>query len=261
MTIMRITFACLLATVALVAAACGGGSDTVPTGAIAVVGGTDISKNDLDELIAQAKKGYESQNQDFPKAGTPEYQSIQTQYVAYLVELEQLRQAAEELGVSVSEKDVDAAEKELIKTRFNGKRSEYEKALAQQGFTAEQYRENALEVSALSTKIFDLVTKDVKVTEQEILAYYTQNQSVRDARVTRRSPHPHRREGRRRQGRLRGEQGQGGRDLRAARGRRRLRRAGEGELCGSREQGLGREAHDLARPDRSRVRQGLVRAR
>ena len=177
MTAVRITLACLLATVALVAAACGGGSDTVPTGAIAVVGGTDISKNDLDELIAQAKKGYESQNQDFPKAGTPEYQSIQTQYVAYLVELEQLRQAAEELGVSVSEKDVDAAEKELIKTRFNGKRSEYEKALAQQGFTAEQYRENALEVSALSTKIFDVVTKDVKVTEQEILAYYTQNQS------------------------------------------------------------------------------------
>ena len=177
MTITRITFACLLATVALVAAACGGGSDTVPTGAIAVVGGTDIAKKNLDELIAQAKKGYESQNQDFPKAGTPEYQSIQTQYVAYLVELEQLRQAAEELGVSVSEKDVDAAEKELIKTRFNGKRSEYEKALEQQGFTAAQYRENALEVSALSTKIFNVVTKDVKVTEQEILAYYTQNQS------------------------------------------------------------------------------------
>jgi len=177
MTPLRIMLACLVALVALVAAACGSGSDTVPTGAIAVVDGTDISKQDLDELIEQAKKGYESQNQDFPKAGTPEYQSIQTQYVAYLVELEELRQAAEELGVSVSEKDVDAAEAELIKTRFEGKRSEYEKALEQQGFTAAQYRKNALEVSALSTKIFDVVTKDVKVTEQEILAYYTQNQS------------------------------------------------------------------------------------
>ena len=61
--------------------------------------GTEISKAELDELIAQAKKGYESQNQEFPKAGTPEYQSIQTQYVAYLVELEELRQAAEELGI------------------------------------------------------------------------------------------------------------------------------------------------------------------
>ena len=177
MTPLRITLACLLATVALAAAACGGGSESVPSGAIAVVNGTEISKADLDQLITQAKKGYESQNQDFPKAGTPEYQSIQTQYVAYLVELEELRQAAEELGISVSEKDVDAAEKKLIDERFDGKRADYEKALEKQGFTAEQYRENALEVSALSSKIFDEVTKDAKVTDQEILEYYTQNQS------------------------------------------------------------------------------------
>ena len=177
LTAIRVTLACLLATVALAVAACGGGSDSVPTGAIAVVDGTDISKADLDELITQAKKGYESQNQEFPKAGTPEYQSIQTQYVAYLVELEELRQAAEELGVSVSKKDVDDAEEKLIDERFDGKRADYEKALEKQGFTAEQYRENALEVSTLSTKIFEVVTKDSKVTEQEILEYYTQNQS------------------------------------------------------------------------------------
>jgi foldase protein PrsA len=141
------------------------------------VNGTEISKADLDELIAQAKKGYESGNQQFPKAGTPEYQSIQTQYVAYLVELEEFKQAASDLGLSVTKKDVDAAENEIIKSRFDGKRSEYEKALKQQGFTAEQYREKALEVSALSKKIFDEVTKDVKVSEAEILQYYTENQS------------------------------------------------------------------------------------
>ena len=174
---LRITLACLLATVAFTAAACGSGSDSVPSGSIAVVDGTEISKEDLDQLVAQAKKGYESQGQEFPKAGTPEYQSIQTQYVAYLVELEELRQAADELDISVSEKDVDEAEQKLIDERFDGKRAAYEKALEKQGFTAEQYRENALEVSALSSKIFDEVTKGVKVTDQEILEYYTQNQS------------------------------------------------------------------------------------
>jgi foldase protein PrsA len=177
MTAVRLTLALLLATLAVVASACGGGSESVPSGAIAVVDGTEISKKDLDVLIAQAKRGYESQNQAFPKAGTPEYQQIQTQYVAYLVELEQFRQAADELGITASEKDVDAAEEELIKTRFEGKRAEYEKALEAQGFTPEQFRANALQVSALSTKIFDEVTKDVKVTDQEILEYYTQNQS------------------------------------------------------------------------------------
>ena len=174
---MRIPLVLLLATVALAAAACGGGSDSVPTGAVAVVNGTEIQKAELDELIAQAKKGYESQKQEFPKAGTPEYQSIQTQYVAYLVELEEFRQEAEELGVDVADKDVDEAEQELIKTRFDGKRDEYVRALEAQGFTPEQYREKALEVSALSKKLFDAVTKDVEVTDQEIAEYYTQNQS------------------------------------------------------------------------------------
>ena len=177
MTSARTTLACLLATVALAAAAGGGGSDSVPSGSIAIVDGTEISKADLDELIAQAKNGYKSQNQDFPKAGTPDYQAIQTRYVAYLVELEELRQAAEELGISVTEKDVDAAEEKLIDERFDGKRADYEKALEKQGFTAEQYRENALKVPILSTKIFDEVTKGAKVTDQEILEYYTQNQS------------------------------------------------------------------------------------
>jgi parvulin-like peptidyl-prolyl isomerase len=177
MTLARITLGILLAALALAASACGGGSDSVPSGSIAVVDGTEISECDLDELIAQAKKGYEAQKQEFPKAGTPEFQSIQTQYVAYLVELEEFRQAAEELGVSVTDEDVDKAEQELIKDRFDGKRAEYEKALEAQGFTAEQYREKALAVSALSKKIFDEVTKGAKVTEQEILAYYTQNQS------------------------------------------------------------------------------------
>ncbi|HKX48458.1 MAG TPA: peptidylprolyl isomerase [Gaiellaceae bacterium] len=177
MTLARITLGVLLAALALAASACGGGSESVPSGSIAVVDGTEISEDDLDALIAQAKKGYEAQKQEFPKAGTPEFQSIQTQYVAYLVELEEFRQAAEELGVSVTDEDVDKAEQELIKDRFDGKRAEYEKALEAQGFTAEQYREKALAVSALSKKIFDEVTKGAKVTEQEVLAYYTQNQS------------------------------------------------------------------------------------
>jgi foldase protein PrsA len=177
MTPARLTLGVLLASFALAVTACGGGSEDVPAGAIAVVDGTEISKTDLDELIAQAKKGYESGNQQFPKAGTPEYQSIQTQYVAYLVELEEFKQAADDLGVSVTKKDIDAAETEIVKSRFEGKRAEYEKALKQQGFTSKEYREKALAVSALSKKIFDEVTKDVEVTEADVLQYYTENQS------------------------------------------------------------------------------------
>ena len=126
MTRMRLTLrlglGLVLATAALAATACGGGgSQSVPEGAVAVVDGTDVSKADLDSLIAQAKRGYAAQKQQFPKVGTAEFQSIQTQYVAYLVELAEFRQAAAKLGAEVTPKDIDAAEKDLIKSRFSGK--------------------------------------------------------------------------------------------------------------------------------------------
>ena len=69
-----------------------------------------------------SKKGYERTNQAFPKAGTPEYQSVQARNLAYLVELVQLQQAAEELGVKVTDADVDKLENQTIKSKFDGDR-------------------------------------------------------------------------------------------------------------------------------------------
>jgi parvulin-like peptidyl-prolyl isomerase len=157
------------------ASACGG-NESVPSGSVAVVDGTEISKDELDQLLDQAKNGYEANKQEFPKVGTPEYQTLQTQYVAYLVQREEFRQSAADLGVEVADKDVDAAEDDLVKERFKGDRKEYEKALKQQGLTPEEYR-STLETSVLAQKLFDEVTKETKVTDQDILAYYTQNQS------------------------------------------------------------------------------------
>ena len=56
MTAARLTLALLLATVAIAATACGGGSDSVPSDAVAVVDGTDISKEQLDEYMSLTKK-------------------------------------------------------------------------------------------------------------------------------------------------------------------------------------------------------------
>jgi foldase protein PrsA len=177
MTAARLTLGLLLATVTIAVTACGGGSDSVPPEAVAVVDGTEISRAELDELMAFSKSGYKQSNQAFPKAGTPEYQDIQTKNVAYLVQFAQWRKAADDLGLKVSSADVDKIENQTIEEKFGGKRSEYEKALKKAGFTPEQYRQLALEVNALSTKIFEAVTKDVKVSDQEILEYYTTNQS------------------------------------------------------------------------------------
>ena len=176
MSISRITLAVAGASLALVAAGCGGGGSSVPDGAVAVVGGTAIDKARLDHLLDLTKGAYEVRKQEFPKAGTPEYQTLQTQWVQFLVELEELRQAAADLDLKVTGKDVDKLEQQLIDSQYGGKRAGYEKALKQQGLTAEDYR-TVLERQALTTKIYDEMTKDVKVSELDVLDYYGQNRA------------------------------------------------------------------------------------
>lgn len=169
-----IALALVAAVVALVGAGCGGGSGDVPEGAIAVVDGAEISETDLDQLIDQAKAGFEVQQREFPKAGTQEYVAYQQQLVAFLVQKEQWQQEAEKLGVKITDADLDKARADLLKERFSGDEKKLADALEAQGFTEESFRE-ALRVSVLSDKLFEAVTKDVKVTDEEALAFYTQN--------------------------------------------------------------------------------------
>jgi parvulin-like peptidyl-prolyl isomerase len=76
----------------------------------------------------------------------------------------------------VSDEDIDKAVEDFVKSRFEGKRQQYEKALEEQGYTEEDFRET-IAVSVLSQEIFEKVTKDVKVTDADVLAYYTQNEA------------------------------------------------------------------------------------
>ena len=82
----RIAAAALVALVVLVATACGSSDSSVPADAVAVVDGTPVTKAELDGLLARAKATYKTQKRAFPKAGTAEYQSLQTQAVAFLVQ-------------------------------------------------------------------------------------------------------------------------------------------------------------------------------
>ena len=176
MRLPRVTLFALVAALVLGASACGG-SDEVPEGAVATVDGTVIAKAELDELMTVARKSYESRDQDFPKAGTPEYQSIQTQYLAFLVQREEFRKEAEKLDIEITEKDVDQQLDELLESRFDGDRKKLDAALEEQGFSFEAFRKTALETSVLSDKLFEEVTKDVEVTDADVLLYYTQNQA------------------------------------------------------------------------------------
>ena len=126
--------AAALAALTLVAAGCGD-SDEVPADAVAVVDGTAITKESLDELLARAKKSYTQQKREFPKAGTPEYQSLQNQAVAYLVQREEYAREAEDLGVEVTDAQIAKKIDEVKKQFFGNNEKKFEAGLKQQGYT------------------------------------------------------------------------------------------------------------------------------
>jgi foldase protein PrsA len=173
MTRLYAAVATLVVAAAVVAAGCGSGSGGVPEGVVAVVDGTEISRSELDALIDQAKAGFKAQQQEFPKVGTQEYLAYQQQLVAFLVRKAEWEKAAEELGVKVTDADIEKVRTQILKERFSGDEKKLADALEEQGLTEESFRET-LEVAALSDKLFKAVTKDVKVTDTEALTYYTQ---------------------------------------------------------------------------------------
>jgi foldase protein PrsA len=135
-----------------------------------------VPKSALDDLMKVAKVSYTAQKREFPKAGTPEYQSLQSQAVAFLVQRVEYRQQAEELGVEVTEKELDERIELVRKENFGGSDAKLRAQITQQGYTTETFRE-AVEAELLADKIYDQVTKSVKVSEADARAYYNQNKT------------------------------------------------------------------------------------
>jgi peptidyl-prolyl cis-trans isomerase C len=160
---------------ALLAAGCGGGSESVPADAVAVVDGDEVAKSDYDALIEQARKSYKNQKRDFPKAGTPEFQTLKSQAVQFLVQREQFEQQAEKLGVEVTDKQVEARLEQIKKQYFEGDAKKYEQQLKDQGLSDKQVRTD-IRAQIVSEKIFENVTKDVKVSDADVKAYYEKNE-------------------------------------------------------------------------------------
>jgi foldase protein PrsA len=168
----------LLALVAALAlAACGGGgssSQDVPEGAIAVVGDKTVTKAQFDQLIEAQKKSAEAKKQTFPAVGTPEYEAVKATVVKGLVEEREWELEGVSMGIKVSDDEVAKQLVQLKQQFFQGDEQKYQAELVKQGLTDQQVRDE-LRIRVLSNKIFAAVTKNVKVTDADIAAYYKAN--------------------------------------------------------------------------------------
>jgi parvulin-like peptidyl-prolyl isomerase len=165
----------LCALVAVGLAGCGG-DDEVPADAVAVVDGQQIARSDYEALLSQAKKSYKNQKREFPAAGSQEFQTLRNQAVQFLVQREQFEQEASDMDVDVTDKQIDARLEQIQKQYFGGDKKKYEKQLKEQGLSEKQVR-NDIRAQIISEKIFEQVTKDVKVTDADIAAYYEKNKA------------------------------------------------------------------------------------
>jgi foldase protein PrsA len=177
MKLLRLSPVALLLVVALFAAGCGGGSKkSVPSDSVARVGDDTITKSQFNDLLAGAKRTYKARKTAFPKPGTTQYKQLQDQAMQYLVQQSELEQKAKDLGITVTDKDVDARLKQIKKQYFGGKESEYQKQLKAQGLTEPQLRLD-LHAQILSEKLYKKVTSGVTVTDAAITSYYNANKS------------------------------------------------------------------------------------
>ena len=166
----------LLLVIGLLAAGCGSSSTSVPQNAIAIVGTDTITKQQYNDLLAQAKSQYQANKKPFPAIGSVAYKTLSDQAVGYLVQQSELQQRANALGVKVTQADVDKQIAQIKKQYFGGSQAKYKAQLKAQGMTEPQLRQ-ALYAQVLDRKIYAKVTSNVKVSDADVKTYYDQNKS------------------------------------------------------------------------------------
>lgn len=166
-----------LLTGALAACGGGGGSKAVPSDAVALVNGDPISKAQFNTLMAATATVDKANKQKPPKAGTAAYKAVQDRVLAFLVQLDELTQKGSDLGVTVTDQQVQSKVDGVKKQYFAGNQAKFEKGLEQQGLTLSIY-EIEWRSQLLSQGIYDKVTKDVKVTPADVTAYYNAHKAT-----------------------------------------------------------------------------------
>jgi foldase protein PrsA len=149
-------------------------SEDVPANAIALVAGTPVPRAEFDRFFRQLEASFEAQGREFPQAGTPEYELLKNQVVDRLVQRVQFAKEAEGLGIAVADAEVEERLKELKNQFFQGDEARYKEELKRVGIVEKDVKAD-LRTNLINEKLFDRVTKDVRVGDEDVSTYYKEN--------------------------------------------------------------------------------------
>jgi foldase protein PrsA len=171
---LRLPILTLALVAVLAAAGCGGGGSSLGGSDVAVVGSVHITKTQFDALMSQAKNSFKSQGRPFPKAGSQDFQTLKNQAVTLLVQQAEREEKAKDIGIEITDKQIDARLAQIKKQYFQGSEKKYLAQLKKQGLTDEQVRRD-IKAQLISEEVFKKVTKGVKVSDADVHDYYIQH--------------------------------------------------------------------------------------
>lgn len=172
--------ALLVGTIILVAATAGLGKPSIPDGAVAFVDGApdgEVTQEQFDAALAQAaaRQGAEGGDTTVPEPGTPQYDLLKETAMADLLLARWVRGEAQELGIEVSDREIDAELEKIVEEQFGGQK-EFDRFLEESSFSPEDARER-VQLQVLSGRIQEQIlgTEPPTVPDEEIQEFYDEN--------------------------------------------------------------------------------------
>lgn len=154
---------------ALLISACG--EQKVPAGAIASVGDGVVTQEQFDQIWKQAEAQYKSQEgaPPFPSPDSTQYNQLKASIVNYLVQNEIIKTKAAEMGVKVTDKQLQDRMKQIVQQV--GGQKKLDKLLKEQAVTQAQL-ELQLKAQMLQDAVQQKVYADIKVTPEQVKKYF-----------------------------------------------------------------------------------------
>jgi SurA-like protein len=149
----------------------------LPSEAVAVVGDREVAKRDYETFLEQTRARYRSQGRKLPNPGTPEWTVLKYNLVQFLVRRAQLEQKAKELGIVVTDEQVEDRLATIKKTRFGGSEAKFDKLLAQRHLTLASV-EGDIRAQIVQERLYAKVTRGVTVSDREVRAYYNDHPNL-----------------------------------------------------------------------------------
>ncbi|KKM09549.1 hypothetical protein SY88_18285 [Clostridiales bacterium PH28_bin88] len=143
---------------------------------VAVVNGEEILRSQLDHRLEQFKSFLKGQGMDVQgKEDSQAWKEVADQSLESLIQDVLLRQAAKEQGIDISREGVEQKIAQVKK--MAGSDKEFQDFLQQQELSEEDFSFQ-IEQGLLAERLYQKVTAEIRVEEQEVQDYFTANKEL-----------------------------------------------------------------------------------